>query len=266
MSAVLAFEFVDRRVLAGLRFSDPFGRPVLTPVTVTPVDAGVALFAKRPGEVVITEAPGLARHTAAFDAPPKTPALGSVDVVLDIRPVDPALGARRFTLKLPRNADASRPDPASTAVVIPLLAGSGGDLAGMAAAVRVNVAQADGMAVEGAVVRLRPEGRPEVMALTDAAGDALLLATGVPLASPGPGATVKPDIAGEIDAIVDPKLARFHAAADIQAARRAAAARTTGLIDPDDLVTRLKSKATAPVAVRVAAGRTTTATITWTAP
>ena len=266
MNAVLAFEFVDRRVLGGIRFVDPFGRLVLTPVTVTPVDAGVSLFVKRPGEIVVMAAPGLARHTAAFDAPPKTPALGSVDVVLDIRPVDPALGARRFTLKLPRNADASKPDPASAAVLIPLLPGSGGDLVGMAAAVRVNIVQGDGLAIEGAVVRLRPEGRPEVLAMTDAAGDALLLAMGVPLASPGPGATVRPDIAGEIDAIVDPALVRFHAAADILLARGDAARRIAGLIDPDDVVARLAASATAPVAVRVAPGRTTTAKITWTAP
>ncbi len=266
MSAVLAFEFVDRRVLAGIRFVDPFGRAVLTPVTVTPVDPGVTLFFKRPGEIIVTDAPGLAKHTAAFDSPPKTPALGSVAIVLDVRPVDPALGARRFTVNLPRNADASKPDPASTAVIVPLFAGAAGDLAGLAAAVRVNVRRDDGAAIEGAVVRLRPAGRPEVMALTDAAGDALLLAMGVPLASPGPGATVRPDIAGEIDAIVDPALARFNAAADIQAARRAAAQRISGLIDPDDIVARLKAKATPIVTVRVAPGRTTTAGITWTAP
>lgn len=265
MTAAMSFELVDRRVLGGIGFTDPFGRRVLTHVAVCAVDPAVRLMTKRPGEIVITDAPGLHAHTGSFDPPGTPPALGAISIVLDLKPADPALGARRVTLKLPRNPDASAPDAASTAMLVPLLAAPGGSLAGMAAAVRVSVTRSDdGRAVEGAVVRLRPEGgRPEVLALTDAAGEALLLATGVPLASPGPGATVKPDIAGVVDAIADPALAGFHTPAEVQAARLAAAARTGTFIDPDDIIGRLAAKATPPVDVRIAAGRTRTASIAW---
>lgn len=266
MSALPVFEMLDRRVLGGVVFTDPFGRRVLSPVAVRAADPAVKLMAKRPGEIVVMDDPGLTAQTASFAPPVPPPALGSVKIILDLRPADPALGARRITLALPRNPDASQPDNASTAMIVPLLAAPGGGLAGLAAAVRVSVTRSDdGRAIEGALVRLRPEGgRPEVWALTDAAGEALLLATGVPLASPGPGATVKSDIGGGVDAIVDPALARFHASADIQFARLAAGRRTSGFTDPDDLVARLAATATAPVDVRVAPGRTTTARIAWT--
>lgn len=266
MTALPAFELLDRRVLGGIVFTDPLGRRVLTPVAARAVDAGVRLWAKRPGEIVVRDAPGLTAQTASFDPPAPPPALGSVGIVLDLKPADPALGARRTTLGLPRDPDASQPAAAATPIIVPLLAAPGAGLAGMAAAVRVTVVRADdGRAVEGALVRLRPEGgRPEVWGLTDAGGEALLLAAGVPLASPGPGATVTPDIGGVVDAIVDPALARFHAAVDVRAARFAAGQRTTGFIDPDDLATRLAAQATPPVDVRVAPGRTRTAQLAWT--
>lgn len=267
MSTMPIFEMVDRRVLGGIVFTDPFGRRVQSAVMARPADPAVKLMIKRPGEIVIIDAPGLHAHVAAFDAPPAAPALGSVGIMIDLKPVDPALGARRVTLKLPRNPDASQSDAVSTAMVVPLLAAAGGDLAGMAAAVRVNVCRSDdGRSIEGALVRLRPEGaRPEVMALTDAAGDALLLVSGVPLANPGPGATVMPDIGGVIDAIVDPALALFHAPDAVQAARQAAGQRITGFIDPDDIVARIAAKATTPADVRIAPGQTRTANINWTA-
>jgi hypothetical protein len=271
VSAPLAFELLDRRVLGGIVFTDPLGRRVRTPVTARAVGDGVRLMRKRAGELVILEAPGLAAHSAAFEAPPPEPALASVAVVLDLRPADSGLAPRRVTIRLPRD-----PDPANSAsadslfqpIIVPLQAAPAAPPTGLAAALRVSVRRADdGRAVEGALVRLRPEGgRPEVTAVTDAAGEALLLAAGVPLSSPGPGAVVNADIAGVIDAIVDPQLAGFHAPGEVLAARQAAAERTAGFIDPDDLVTRLAGQATPTVDVRIAAGDTRSAAISWTAP
>lgn len=268
MSATLAFELLDRRVLAGLSFVDPLGRLVQSPVAVRAVDPAVKLYARRAGEIVITDAPGLERQISSFDPPAPPPALGSISVVLDVKPADSGFGARRFTLKLPRNSDPSQGDAASSFVVVSLLASPAGSVTGLVAAIRVHVGRSnDGFAVEGALVRLRPEGgRPEVWGLTDAAGEALLLAAGVPIASPGPGATVQADIGGVVDAIVDPALARFNAPDALQIARRDAASRLTGFIDPDDLAARLAASATAPIDVRVAPGQTRTATIQWTAP
>lgn len=269
MSAALSFDYLDRRVLAAFVFVDPLGRRVLTPVNVGAVEAGVVLFRKRPGEYVVMAAPKLANHVAIFDAPPATPAIGKAPITLDIRPADPALGARRFTLKLPRDPDPSKadtPDSLFQPAAIPLLASPGGGLVALAAALRVTVSRSDdNRLIECALVRVRPIGMPEAWGLTDAAGEALVLVPGVPLASPGPGATVVADIGGECDVIVDPALALFHAAADIGPARRSAALRTTGFIDPDDINTRLKAKATSPAApIRIAPGGTRFAAIAWT--
>ena len=271
MTAPPAFELLDRRVLGCLVFTDPLGRMVRTPVAVRPVAEGVRLMAKRPGEVVILEAPGLAAHISGFDAPPAAPAPGSVAVVLDVKPADGALAPRRVAVGLPRDPDPAHggsPDSLFQPIVVPLLAAPASSLSGLAAALRVTVRRADdSRAIEGALVRLRPEGgRPEILALTDAAGEALLLAPGVPLSSPGPGAVVVPDIGGAIDAIVDAAQARFHTQAEIQVARQGAAGRTGGFIDPDDVIARLAAQATPAAAVRIAAGRTRFATIAWTAP
>jgi hypothetical protein len=271
VSTPLAFELLDRRALGGIVFTDPLGRRVRTPVTARAVGDGVRLMRKRPGELVILEAPGLAAHSAAFEAPPPEPPLASVAVVLDLRPVESGLAPRRVTIRLPRD-----PDPANSAstaslfqpIIVPMQTAPDARPTGLAAALRVSVRRADdGRAIEGALVRLRPEGgRPEVIAVTDAAGEALLLAAGVPLSSPGPGAVVNADIAGVIDAIIDPQLAGFHAPGEVLAARQAAAERSTGFIDPDDLVARLAGQATPTVDVRIAAGDTRSAAISWTAP
>lgn len=262
----VGFELLDRRALALLTFVDALGAEVVAPVSV--VGAGVRSFAKRPGAVVITAAPGFKDYAAAFDP---LPAVAAASVPLDLRPHDPALAPRRIALALPRDPD---PDPARTKlpgslfqpVEITLLPTPLSELRGLTAAFSVSVRRAtDNARVEGALVRLRPEGgRPEARALTDAAGEALLLVPGVPLASPGAGAVVRPDIGADLDAVVDPALARFHADADLGPARDAARQRNEGFIDPDDLAARLGAAATPAQAVRIEAGRTRTAAIMWT--
>jgi hypothetical protein len=266
MSASIAFELLDRRVLAGLGFVDPAGARVRTSVAVLPVDPAVKYFVKRAGEIVITDAPGL--HDQTFSFLPPTPPAAPVPVTFDIKPSDRGLGPRRFTLQLPRNADPAQADAVSTLVLVPLLAAPAGTPFGMAAAVRVTVTRgSDGYAIEDALVTLQPEGgRPKVSALTDAAGEALLIAGGIPIANTGAGPTVQPDIGGSVVAIVDPALSRFNAPADLQTARQQAAVRQRGFVDPDDLATRLAAAATAPVSVRIAPGQTSAAGIQWTAP
>ena len=261
------YDLLDRRVLALLTFTDALGGRVLSPVSV--VADGVRLFIKRPGALVIAEAAGFETYTAAFDSIPAAPAVGSVTLPLDIWPADPALGARRARVALPRDPDPTHPDRADSLfqpIEIALLPTPMAEVTGLAAAMSITVRRADdNRRVEGALVRLRPEGgRPEASALTDAAGDALLLVSGVPLASPGAGAVVRSDIAADLDAVIDPLLARFHRDEEVARAREVARRRTRDFIDPDDLATRLGGAATPVQAVRIAAGRTRTATIAWT--
>jgi len=263
------WEFSDRRVLAALTFVDAVGQPVLTPVRAA--GTGVRLMAKRPGQLVVMNAPGLADHADAFEAPPVVPAIGSVTVALDLVPSDPRLSARRVSLALPRD-----PNPANAAnanslfrpIEITLLPAPTAGATGLVTQVRVMVRRADDdRVVEGALVRLRPEGGlPQAMALTDPGGDALLLIPAVPLSTPGGGGIVLPDIGAELDAIIDPVLARFHAPEEVMAARAAALARDTDLLDPDDLQSRLAGSATPAIPLRIAAGRTHTANIAWVPP
>ncbi len=265
MSAVITWEPVDRRVLAALVFTDALGAPLQSGVSVQALVPGLKLFSARGGKVVVAQAPGLSAYTE-FDLPVAglQPPLGSVDVVLDIRPSDPTLAPRRFTLKLPRDPDSSGATPSTTPVVVPLFSAPSGIPLGLTAAVRVSLHRTDdGFAVEHGLVRLRPDNLPEQYAVTDAAGEALFLVAGVPLTSPAAGATVTSDIGGAVDAIVDPALALFHAPADITAARLASRSRVSGFVDPDDLVARLSAKATAATDVRLACGQTTTASIDW---
>jgi hypothetical protein len=261
------YELLDRRALALLTFIDALGARVLSPVSV--VADGVRLFIKRPGVLVIAEAPGFEIYTAAFDSIPAAPAVGSVTLPLDIRPANPALGARRAGVALPRDpapTHSDQPDSLFRPIEIALLPTPMAGLTGFAAALSVTVRRADdNRRIEGALVRLRPEGgRPEARAMTDAAGDALLLVPGVPLASPGAGAVVRPDITADLDAVIDPQLARFHRDDEVAATRDVARRQTRGFIDPDDLATRLGGAATPAQAVRIEAGRTRTATIAWT--
>jgi hypothetical protein len=264
-----AWEFIDRRMLAALAFVDAAGRAVTTPVTIT--SPGIGVLVKRPGEVVVTKAPGLEAYAASFAAPPAAPAVGSISIPLDLRPADPAFAPRRFVLILPRDPDPVHAGDLSSLfrpVEVPLLPGPRATATGLLAALRVTVRRStDGLAIEGALVRLRPEGgRPQARALTDPAGDALLLVPGVPMSSAGAGGMVLPDIAADLDAVVDANLVRFNAAATLDDARAAAAARLSNLIDPDDVESRLAGSATSPLSVRIAAGQTRTAAITWVPP
>jgi hypothetical protein len=268
----IAWEYSDRRILAALRFVDVFGRAPRGPVTVRA--NGVRYIRPRPGEIVITSAPGLEAHAASFTTPPTTPAIGSVAVPLDLWPAETALAPRRFALTLPRDPDPANAGTAGSLfqpIIVPLLPAPSATPPGFAAALRVVVTRStDHARVEGALVRLRPSGGlPASRALTGPSGEAVLLVPSVPLSSPGSGGTVVGDVAADLDAIVDPALARFNALTDLDSARDAAMTRTGPLIDPDDLESRLSGSATSARSVRIAAGETRIPSppeITWSPP
>jgi hypothetical protein len=260
------WEYQDRRALAALVFVDALGARVQAPVEVSA--PGLRLLRKRPGELVVMGAPGLEAHDV-FEAPPGAPAVGSVAVPLDIRPAALGLGARRFVLRLPRDPSAAAPLPADSLfrpVEISLLPAPGAKPTGLTAAVSVTLRHGlDGRRIEGALIRCAPDGgRPVARALTDAAGEALLLIPGVPVSVPGPAATVLPDLGATLSAIVDPALVRFHREKELDAAREAARRRRDGFLDPDDIEARLAGAATPATPLRIAAGRLRKASLSWT--
>jgi hypothetical protein len=264
---VTARETLDRRALAALRFRDALGAAVTGPVSIAA--PGVGAFRKPSGEVVVTRAPGLDAYAAAFPDPPAAPAPGAVTVTLDLRPADPGLAPRRVRIRLPRD-----PDPASATsirrpVEIVLPPSVAARTTGLSAGLLVAVRHADGRRVEGALVRLTPAGGAPTTALTNAAGEALLLAAGLPLAAPGPGATVVAVTAATLDAVIDPAAVRLHADADLPAARAAEAVRTRDFPDPDALAEALGQPASGVVAIPAAQvdlrpGETRAAVLHWT--
>src|SRR6185312_4023115 len=82
--AALAYDLLDRRALAALRFVDATGAQVVTPVAVSA--DGAKFVRTRSGLAAVLAAPGLEAHESAFQAPPAAPAIGSVTVELDVRP------------------------------------------------------------------------------------------------------------------------------------------------------------------------------------
>jgi hypothetical protein len=265
-----SFEYVDRRALAAIRFVDAVtGKAIEEQVALEA--RGLATKRKWSGDVVVLSAPGLEEHRSSFSAPPVAPAVGAIAIPVDARPASPSYAARRFMLRLPRDPDpAGRENPGSlfNAAIVEMLPSPAYRTSGQVAALRVTVRRSDdGRRIAGALVRLRPAGGlPSARALTDAAGEALLVVVGAPLASAGPGATTVADIAGGADVLVDPALAHFVADDAVGAARTAALAQLSGFVDPDDLEARLGVPAPPAVAVRIASGATGSATLNWTPP
>lgn len=254
MSATLRFEFVAEDVLAAVRLVDAVtARPVTDPVAVA--SPGLRLRRKTNGDLIVlaaTPLPGAGR-----------------DYPLDLRPPGGAYSPRRCTLHLPRDADPTHATQATSLfqpALVRLLPAPGYPVTGLLALLRVTLRRSTDQArIGGALLRLAPvaasvqPGR----ALTDVAGEALLVVPGVPLSSPGPGATVLAGIAATLDALVDPASATFTADADLDAARRTDAARTDGFPDPDDIEARLGGAAPAGTPVRLVPGGVAIASLTW---
>ena len=269
MTMMLAPDLLDRRALALLSLVDVFGRPVDGPVRI--VGDGVRTVAKGSGRFAVLEAAGLEVHSAAFEQPPAAPAVRSRHVQIDLSPGAGDAAPRRFDLRLPRDSDPDNADAAESlfeAAVIEMLPSARTRQTGSACLVRVTVVRDDdGRAVENALVRGRSDnGLFTARALTDARGEACLVFPVLPLAFPGAGANVEPDLAGRVIVTVDPATVRFHAPAEVGAAVAAAAGRTTGHADPDAFADAAPAAFAAGAAVRLAAGRQPSLTIEWQEP
>lgn len=253
-------ERIDRRVHAALRFVDSAGRAIASPVKVSSEPA-VEIFRNRRGLAVVVGAAGLEADEVRFETP--TTPIGSMVYQLSLQPMDRRYAPRRFALRLPRDPDgANSADPASlfVPVEIELMASTAATRAGQAAAVCVTAVRADdGRQIEGALIRLVTPDGSSVRSVTNHAGEAMLIVYGLPLSAPGPGATVVGDHPAILDMIVDPDAVIFHDAA----LSETTPAEPVLLIDPDDVEQRLAATATDPQMIRIAAGRTIAATMTW---
>lgn len=269
MTMMVAPDLIDRRALALLALVDGFGRPVLGPVEVaTP---GVRVIGKPGGRIAVLEAPGFAAYCAAFIEPPASPAVRSRGLALDLVPADAALLPRRVTLRLPRDPDpAQRGDPRSVfqpvEVVLPASPRVRGD--GNACILRASVRRAgDGFLVGNALVRARSEdGSVSALGVTDAAGEAALVFPALPVAFAGPGGSTAAGVAARAIVQVEPASAVFTAPDQVLAARRAAALRREGLLDPDGFPAPQAAEFAAGQPVQLGAGTQPAVALQWSEP
>ncbi|MEZ4235547.1 MAG: hypothetical protein R3F59_05165 [Myxococcota bacterium] len=221
----------DRRVLAAVRFVDPVtGRGVEQGLTVRPVGDG-RWFPNRSGLWVLRAEGVLDDHAHAFEAPPGGTVAGSVAVTAEVFDATGAFAPRRFAVAVPREGD-----DLLTPVDVLLVPAPSMPLRASWAAVRVSVAwETDGghpvpIGVEGALVRLEAAelGGLRCAALTDARGEALVVAHGIPRLLPGTDAdtVVRGTVEHELHVVVE------RSATDFDTGRRDA------LADPDDLWAR----------------------------
>jgi hypothetical protein len=217
---------VERRVLGAIRLIDATtGRPLHRPLSVSA--EGVRFLVNRAQLYVISQAPGLEAHTAAFATPPATPAPGSAPIEITI---DDPLGEylpRRATIPLPRSAAPAADEPDLFAPeAVRVLPSPNAALRQNWSGVRLSLRLADARPVRGALINLRrhaaEDGEGELVAsgLSDERGEALVILPGLPVSrsagasepaeEPQPetddGEVTTPETPVTLEIVVDPDL------------------------------------------------------------
>lgn len=259
---MLSPDLLDRRALAQLRVIDVYGKAV-GPVSIQ--GEGIASVRKTDGTFAIVAADGFDAYTASLPAP-TSPAVGSKHFPIDLRAASGEVCARRFDLLLPRESDPTKADkPASVfrSVDIEMLPAPRARRVGSACALRVTVRRkSDKKAVENALVRAQTEDeRFAARGLTNAQGEATVLFPVLPIAFPGTGANLRPDIKARVVVTADPASVRFNDAVPIPRLTVSA----PPFVDPDELGSAAVDFTTG-TPVTIGAGRDVSLNIEWTQP
>ena len=225
---------LERRVLGAIRLIDATtGRPLQRPLSVSA--EGVRFLVNRAQLYVISRAPGLDAHSAAFAAPPETPAPGSAPIEITI---DDPLGEylpRRATIPLPRSAAPGADEPDLFAPeAVRVLPSPNAALRQNWSGVRLSLRLADERPVRGALINLRrsaedgaaedgpdaDEGELVASGLSDERGEALVILPGLPVSrsagasepteepqpEPDDGEVTTPETPVTLEIVVDPDL------------------------------------------------------------
>lgn len=261
MTAMLSPDLLDRRALARLRPVDTYGRTVDELIRIE--GDGVVSVRKSDGTIAITAAEGFESYGASFSTP-GSPAVASRTVALGLRPASAELCARRFVLRLPRDTDpakANQPASVFQSVEVEMLPGPGARLVGSACALRVSVRRkSDKKLIQNALVRARSEDEQfNARGVTDARGEATLIFPSLPIAFPGAGANLRPEVQARLVVTVDPEKARFNEP------NQAPPAESAPLVDPDQLGS-IAADFESGAVVAIAAGRELGMAIDWSKP
>ena len=251
-------ERIEHRVLGALRCVDVnTGVALNTPMTIEIPQA--RLLRNRSGLHVIHQLPALAAHEAAFDAPPASPAQGSVQLTASVR--DPAgrYLPRLAAIALPRDPDPApgRVDDADSLfrpIDVALFPASTAVTGVNWCVLRVSVSHnTSGDALGGALLLVRQGPRTLARGLTDWRGEALVCVPGVPITtwSDVPGSVVVNEITAQIIAVFDPAAGLRTSAAQVRDGREPAA---LPLVDPDRLEAQRNTLPRANRAVQLSAG------------
>lgn len=235
---MLSPDLLDRRALALVELRDPWGRPLISPARLS--GEGLRVVAKGGGRFAIVAAAGFAAHESTFAAAPQAPAIGSVGLRLDIAPADSAFAPRSAVLKLPRDPDpdhGGQPGSVFQAVAIALLPAPQSPIPATAAGVRVTVRKkGDGRRVAGALVRVASaDGKFKAHAVTDAAGEALVVLAQFPPSHTGGGGQIADSLEATATVVADPAKIALLSDAEVMPARDVARGQFAGFTDPDAL-------------------------------
>jgi hypothetical protein len=183
-------DLIERRVLGALRFVDaPTGLTVTRPLRLAA--PGARFLRNRLGLYVIMDAPGLGAHTRAFAKPPATPALASLSLSVEARDPSGRYLSRLARLQLPRD-----PEPAAAAaqslfapLEVALFPAPAAPASPGWAIIRASVRGPDGAGLSSALLRVLSGDAGPLLAsgLSDARGEALVMAPGLQLFAPGTG-------------------------------------------------------------------------------
>lgn len=253
-------ERVEHRVLGALRCVDAATRVAVdVPLQITV--AGATLRRNRSGLHVVTqviEPAELAAHEAAFDAPPATPAIGSVALVARISDPSGRYLPRLASLALPRDplpANAATPGSLFRPIDIALFPASLAPVGVNWAVLRVSLRHdASGDALGGALLLVESSGTVLARGMSDWRGEALVGIPGVPVTtwSDAPDAVVVTEIAAQLTAVFDPARGSRVSAADVRNGRAPA---VLPQVDPDALEAQRDALPNASQAVSLATGR-----------
>ena len=269
MTMMLSPDLLDRRALALIALVDPFGRPLGGPAQLT--GAGLRTVAKPGGRWAVLACKGLEAHVGSFESAPASPAQGTVACAIDIRPADGALAPRRAVVPLPRDPDPDHKDEQDSLfapVTITLLPSPQCPIPATSAAVRVTVRKRnDGRRVANALVRVASDnGQFAAQAVSDAAGEALVIVTDFPMSFTGGGGSVADGLPGKVTAVADPATAVLVEDAGVLAALADARRQSQGWADPDALADAFPVPATGAANIRLSTRVVATTDVEWRAP
>ena len=183
----MATERIDQRVLGALRLVD---RATALPVTgrLRLGSESARVARNLSGLYVIQRAEGLGAHTAAFQRPPATPAIGSLTHAFTIEDPSRRYLPRRVSLRLPLDPDpglAGQEGSLFTPRDVALYPAANAGLSPNWSTLRVFVGRgADPVSpVRGALLRVvaRADGRVLASGISDDNGEALVIVPGIPV-------------------------------------------------------------------------------------